>query len=60
MNRKKALPLYLLGTLGQIWIVCIIVFMLRRNGVLVDYTTPLGMVAIGVCIVLKGTYIRWY
>ena len=48
MNQRKAFSLYLLGTLGQIWIVCIIVFMLRRNRVLVDYTTPLGMVAIGV------------
>ena len=48
MNRNRALSLYLLGTLGQIWIICIIVFMLRRNGLAVDYTTPLGMAAVGV------------
>ncbi len=48
MNRNKALFLYLLGTLGQIWIICIIVFMLSRSGLAVDYTTPLGMAAVGV------------
>ena len=48
MNRDKALSLYLLGTMGQIWIICIIVFMLRRSGFAVDYTTPLGMVAVSV------------
>ncbi len=48
MSRNKALALYLLGTLGQIWMVCIIVFVLRRSGITVDYTTLVGMAAIGV------------
>lgn len=48
MNRKKALDLYLLGALGQIWITCIIVFILRSNGINSDYTTPVGMIAIGI------------
>ena len=48
MNRKNALFLYLLGAFGQIWIVCMIVFMLRRSGLVMDYSTPMGMVAIGV------------
>ncbi len=48
MSRNKALVFYLLGTLGQIWMVCIIVFVLRRSGITVDYTTLVGMAAIGV------------
>ena len=48
MSRNKAISLYLLGTLGQIWIICIIVFILRNWGMVVDYTTPVGMVAIGI------------
>ena len=48
MSRNKAIALYLLGTIGQIWIICIIVFILRNLGMVVDYTTPVGMVAIGV------------
>lgn len=48
MNRNKALALYLLGTLGQIWIICLIVFVLRSKGIIVDYTTIAGLVAIGV------------
>ena len=48
MSRKKAIFLYLLGTLGQIWMICIIVFILRNLGIDVDYTTPMGMVAIGI------------
>ena len=48
MNRNKAIALYLLGTLGQIWMICIIVFILRNLGMVVDYTTPIGMVAIGI------------
>lgn len=46
MNRKKALALYLLGALGQIWIICIVVLVLRSNGINADYTTPVGMTAI--------------
>ena len=48
MSRKKAIFLYLLGTLGQIWMICIIVFILRNLGMDVDYTMPMGMVAIGI------------
>lgn len=48
MSRKKALVFYLLGTLGQIWIVCILVFILRNHGIGVDFTTPIGMIAIGI------------
>ena len=48
MSRNKVIALYLIGTLGQIWIICIIVFMLRNMGMVVDYTTPVGMIAIGI------------
>lgn len=60
MNRNKALTLYLLGSLGQIWIVCFIVFTLRSKGIVVDYTNMVGMAAIGVGGVssaLWGTFI---
>lgn len=48
MSRKKAIFLYLLGILGQIWMIFIIVFILRNLGMVVDYTMPMGMVAIGI------------
>ncbi len=48
MSRNKAIALYLLGTLGQIWMICVIVFILRNLGVVINYTTLAGMVAIGV------------
>lgn len=48
MNRNKALVLYTLGTLGQIWAICIMVFVLRRSGMVVDYTSSIGMVAIAI------------
>ena len=48
MSRKKALALYLSGTLGQIWIICIIVFILRNHGIGVDFTTLIGVIAIGI------------
>lgn len=48
MSRNKAIALYLIGTLGQIWMICIIVFMMRNMGIVVDYTTPVGMIAIGI------------
>ena len=48
MSRNKAIALYLLGTLGQIWMICFIVFILRNLGMVVNYTTPVGMVAIGI------------
>lgn len=43
MNRNKAIALYLLGTLGQIWMICIIVFILHNLDMAVDYTTPVGI-----------------
>ena len=46
MDRNKALVFYILGTLGQIWAVCTTVFILRRSGMIVDYTSSIGMVAI--------------
>lgn len=48
MNRRNALTLYLFGTIGQISIVSVIVYLLRRNGIRVDYTTIIGMIAIGI------------
>lgn len=48
MNRKNALALYLIGTLGQIWIVCLLTFILRNYGICVDFTTPIGIIAIGI------------
>ena len=48
MSRNKALAIYLSGTLGQVLMISIIVFILRNLGIVVDYTTPIGMVAIGI------------
>lgn len=48
MNKKNALFLYLSGVLGQMWIVCIITFILRNHGVGVDFTTPAGVIALGI------------
>lgn len=44
--RSNALKLYLLGTLGQITLVCLVVFFLRQSGTTVDYTTTIGIIAI--------------
>ena len=43
MNRKQALLLYLAGTLGQILLVSLLVWLLRAGGVRVDYGTPIGL-----------------
>lgn len=48
MERKKAVSMYLFGTLGQMLIVCIAVMTLRSFGIKADYTTLIGMLAIGV------------
>ena len=48
MNNKKALTLYLVGALGQIIVVCIIAFVLRRYGLEVGYATPLGWIIIAI------------
>lgn len=43
MNRKQALLIYLVGTLGQILLVSLLVWLLRVGGVRVDYGTPIGL-----------------
>lgn len=48
MDRKNAIRLYLSGSIGQITVIAIIVFLLRRIGMVVDYTTVVGMIAIGI------------
>lgn len=48
MDRKKELLTYLSGALGQIFIICIVVFLLRSIGRTIDYTTAPGMLAIGI------------
>ncbi|MBQ4486612.1 MAG: CPBP family intramembrane metalloprotease [Oscillospiraceae bacterium] len=48
MDRKKALALFLCGAILQIWIVCIIVYFLRNTGIIVNSTSPAGIIAIAV------------
>ena len=48
MDRKNAIRLYLSGSIGQITVIAIIVFLLRRIGMVVDYTTVVEMIAIGI------------
>jgi hypothetical protein len=48
MSRKKALVLYLSGTLGQIWLICVMVFILRGIEMNVNYMSFIGMSAIGI------------
>lgn len=43
MKRKQALLLYLAGTLGQILLVSLLVWLLRAGGVRGDYGTPIGL-----------------
>lgn len=43
MNRKQALSFYLMGTLGQILLVSLLVWLLRAWGLRVDYGTPIGL-----------------
>lgn len=43
MNRKQALSFYLAGTLGQILLVSLLVWLLRAGEVRVDYGTPVGL-----------------
>ena len=43
MKRKQALLLYLAGTLGQILLVSLLVWLLRAGEVRVDYGTPIGL-----------------
>ena len=46
MNRKQALSMYLLGTFGQVLGVSLLVWFLRVGGVKVDFTSPMGMIAV--------------
>ena len=43
MNRKQALSFYLAGTLGQILLVSLLVWLLRAGEVRVDNGTPIGL-----------------
>jgi hypothetical protein len=42
VDRKNAIRLYLTGTIGQITVIAVIVYLLRRMGIVVDYTTVIG------------------
>lgn len=46
MNRKQALSMYLIGTFGQVLGVSLLVWFLRAGGVKVDFTSPMGMIAV--------------
>lgn len=48
MNREKALLTYIFGAIGQILVTCIIVFLLRNNEIRVDFSTILGVLAVGI------------
>lgn len=65
MKRKQALLLYLVGTLGQILLVSLLVWLLRAGGVRVDYGTPIGLFTLilgGLSSAIWGGYvsIRYY
>ena len=60
MNRKQALSFYLAGTLGQILLVSLIVWLLRAGEVRVDYGTPIGLFTLmlgGVSSAIWGGYV---
>ena len=46
MNRKQALSMYLIGTFGQVLGVSLLVWLLRAGGVKVDFTSPMGIIAV--------------
>lgn len=46
MNRKQALSMYLIGTFGQVLGVSLLVWFLRAEGVKVDFTSPIGIIAV--------------
>lgn len=48
MDRKKAIMMYLSGTIGQIFFVCSIVFLMRNFEIMVDSSTGFGMLAVGI------------
>ena len=60
MKRKQALLLYLVGTLGQILLVSLLVWLLRAGGVRVDYGTPIGLLTLilgGLSSAIWGGYV---
>ena len=46
MSRKQALSMYLLGTFGQVLGVSLLVWFLKAGGVRVDFTSPMGIIAV--------------
>lgn len=46
MSRKQALSMYLSGTFGQVLGVSLLVWFLRAGGVKVDFTSPIGIIAV--------------
>ena len=46
MSKKQALSMYLLGTFGQVLGVSLLVCFLRVGGVKVDFTSPMGIIAV--------------
>ena len=46
MSRNQALSMYLIGTFGQVLGVSLLVWFLRAGGVKVDFTSPMGMIAV--------------
>ena len=46
MSRKQALSMYLIGTFGQVIGVSLLVCFLRAGGVKVDFTSPMGSIAV--------------
>lgn len=46
MSRKQALSMYLSGTFGQVLGVSLLVWFLRAGGVEVDFTSPMGIIAV--------------
>ena len=60
MKRKQALLLYLSGTLGQILLVSLLVWLLRAWGLRVDYGTPIGLLTLtlgGLSSAIWGGYV---
>lgn len=60
MKRKQALSLYLAGTLGQILLVSLLVWLLRAWGFRVDYGTPIGLLTLmlgGLSSAIWGGYV---
>ena len=60
MNRKQALSFYLAGTLGQILLISLLVWLLRAGEVRVDYETPIGLFTLmlgGVSSAIWGGYV---